>query len=254
MLVLGSAARPCALPKQPTWHVLQQLRKRRRSMCAEAGPHAHANAVLLCCCAVTAGPAAGTSLVVRMRRSIAVSILQSVSLSAVCTCCWRLMRFCCCLLQALGYGPPELVTCGRDGCVRVWDVRQEDAPVAAFEPADTTNVRCAAAECGKAVVRGQPAACKSNTVLGDGMLRIPHRRAADSGSGHCCQSLLQTWHVSDTAKAPLQHWQCLCNLAELAPVSECVGVVLLGTAGVWHLATPTTMMTVVSWLATTMVM
>jgi hypothetical protein len=45
------------------------------------------------------------------------------------------------LLQALGYGPPELVTCGRDGCVRVWDVRQEDAPVAAFEPADSNNIR-----------------------------------------------------------------------------------------------------------------
>uniref|UniRef100_A0A061R9R5 Wd repeat-containing protein 92 n=1 Tax=Tetraselmis sp. GSL018 TaxID=582737 RepID=A0A061R9R5_9CHLO len=35
---------------------------------------------------------------------------------------------------AKGYGAPELVTCGRDGCVRVWDVRQKDAPVAAFEP------------------------------------------------------------------------------------------------------------------------
>lgn len=48
----------------------------------------------------------------------------------------------CLPLQALGYGPPELVTCGRDGCVRVWDVRQEDAPVAAFEPADSNNIRC----------------------------------------------------------------------------------------------------------------
>ncbi|KAF8061309.1 WDR92 [Scenedesmus sp. PABB004] len=42
---------------------------------------------------------------------------------------------------AYGFGPPELVTCGRDGCVRVWDVRQHDAPTAAFEPADPTNVR-----------------------------------------------------------------------------------------------------------------
>jgi len=33
-----------------------------------------------------------------------------------------------------GYGAPELATCGRDGCVRVWDVRQRDAPVACFEP------------------------------------------------------------------------------------------------------------------------
>ena len=42
---------------------------------------------------------------------------------------------------AKGYGAPELVTCGRDGCVRVWDVRQEGAPVAAFEPSDTENIR-----------------------------------------------------------------------------------------------------------------
>ena len=27
--------------------------------------------------------------------------------------------------QAKGYGAPELVTCGRDGAVRVWDVRQK---------------------------------------------------------------------------------------------------------------------------------
>ena len=49
---------------------------------------------------------------------------------------------CCCVrVQARGYGAPEIVTCGRDGCVRVWDVRQHDAPVAAFEPADTDNIR-----------------------------------------------------------------------------------------------------------------
>jgi WD repeat-containing protein 92 len=47
----------------------------------------------------------------------------------------------CAWLQARGYGAPELVTCGRDGCVRVWDVRQQDAPVAAFEPADASNIR-----------------------------------------------------------------------------------------------------------------
>lgn len=41
-----------------------------------------------------------------------------------------------------GYGAPELATCGRDGCVRVWDVRQEGAPVAAFEPSDSENTRC----------------------------------------------------------------------------------------------------------------
>lgn len=44
-------------------------------------------------------------------------------------------------LQARGYGAPEIATCGRDGCVRVWDVRQQDAPVAAFEPADASNIR-----------------------------------------------------------------------------------------------------------------
>jgi len=43
--------------------------------------------------------------------------------------------------QAKGIGPPELATCGRDGCVRVWDVRQADAPVAAFEPTQGQQVR-----------------------------------------------------------------------------------------------------------------
>ncbi|CAG9460938.1 unnamed protein product [Pedinophyceae sp. YPF-701] len=43
--------------------------------------------------------------------------------------------------QARGCGSPEMVTCGRDGCVRVWDVRQRDAPVAAFEPAEGEQVR-----------------------------------------------------------------------------------------------------------------
>lgn len=42
---------------------------------------------------------------------------------------------------AKGYGPPELATCGRDGCVRVWDTRQEAAPVAAFQPANKENIR-----------------------------------------------------------------------------------------------------------------
>ena len=36
--------------------------------------------------------------------------------------------------KADGHGAPELVTGGRDGCVRVWDPRQKDAPVASFEP------------------------------------------------------------------------------------------------------------------------
>ena len=43
--------------------------------------------------------------------------------------------------QAKGYGAPELVTSGRDGAVRVWDVRQKDAPVACFEPGDGVKAR-----------------------------------------------------------------------------------------------------------------
>lgn len=38
------------------------------------------------------------------------------------------------MVQVTGGGPPELVTGGGDGAVRVWDVRQPDAPVAAFPP------------------------------------------------------------------------------------------------------------------------
>lgn len=48
-------------------------------------------------------------------------------------------------LQAEVCGPPEVATCGRDGAVRVWDVRQQDAPVAAFEPAPGEEVGCAPA-------------------------------------------------------------------------------------------------------------
>ena len=33
-------------------------------------------------------------------------------------------------------GAPEIVTGGRDGAVRVWDVRQTDAPVARMEPVE----------------------------------------------------------------------------------------------------------------------
>lgn len=53
------------------------------------------------------------------------------------------LRWCGGGWQAKGYGAPELVSCGRDGCVRVWDVRQKDAPVAAFEPGkeDRANPR-----------------------------------------------------------------------------------------------------------------
>ena len=38
------------------------------------------------------------------------------------------------------YGAPELVTGGADGCVRVWDPRQE-APVVSLEPAETEVVK-----------------------------------------------------------------------------------------------------------------
>lgn len=44
--------------------------------------------------------------------------------------------------RAAGYGPPEIASGGRDGAVRVWDVRQPGAPVAAFEPADAGGARC----------------------------------------------------------------------------------------------------------------
>lgn len=41
--------------------------------------------------------------------------------------------------QDIGYGAPELVTGGRDGCVRVWDPRQQ-TPVLALEPADKDSI------------------------------------------------------------------------------------------------------------------
>eukprot|EP00040_Diaphanoeca_grandis_P016899 m.87639 g.87639 ORF g.87639 m.87639 type:complete len:362 (-) comp26099_c1_seq2:108-1193(-) len=41
----------------------------------------------------------------------------------------------------IGGGCPELVTGGRDGCVKVWDVRQKDAPVANMSPAVGTEIR-----------------------------------------------------------------------------------------------------------------
>ena len=33
----------------------------------------------------------------------------------------------------VGEGAAELVTCGRDGCVKVWDLRQKESPVAVIE-------------------------------------------------------------------------------------------------------------------------
>ncbi|GAB4815228.1 hypothetical protein N2152v2_002274 [Parachlorella kessleri] len=41
--------------------------------------------------------------------------------------------------QVHGFGAPEVVTCGSDGAVRVWDARQPEAPVAAFVPAEPSN-------------------------------------------------------------------------------------------------------------------
>jgi len=40
----------------------------------------------------------------------------------------------------IGSGAPELVTCGRDGCVRVWDVRVKD-PVLSLEPEEGETTR-----------------------------------------------------------------------------------------------------------------
>lgn len=34
----------------------------------------------------------------------------------------------------IGQGAPEIVTGGRDGCVKIWDVRQKERPVAVLEP------------------------------------------------------------------------------------------------------------------------
>eukprot|EP00035_Acanthoeca_spectabilis_P024396 m.453616 g.453616 ORF g.453616 m.453616 type:complete len:359 (+) comp20528_c0_seq1:213-1289(+) len=41
----------------------------------------------------------------------------------------------------IGGGAPEIVTGGRDGCVKVWDVRQRDVPVANMGPADESDAR-----------------------------------------------------------------------------------------------------------------
>lgn len=41
----------------------------------------------------------------------------------------------------VGGGCPEIVTGGRDGCVKVWDVRQKGKPVADISPAEGTEIR-----------------------------------------------------------------------------------------------------------------
>jgi hypothetical protein len=50
----------------------------------------------------------------------------------------------------VGSGAPELLTAGRDGCVRVWDPRVRD-PVVALEPESSEQARdCWSACFGKA--------------------------------------------------------------------------------------------------------
>ena len=41
----------------------------------------------------------------------------------------------------VGAGAPEILTGSRDGCVKVWDVRQKGKPVASMEPADGEQAR-----------------------------------------------------------------------------------------------------------------
>lgn len=38
------------------------------------------------------------------------------------------------------YGAPEIATCGRDGCVRVWDPRTRE-PVLSLEPSDAEEIK-----------------------------------------------------------------------------------------------------------------
>ena len=66
--------------------------------------------------------------------------------------------------QRSGYGPPELVTGGRDGCVRVWDVRQKDAPVAIFEPAEGVKARIAGASQSATPSTTKSGACSPGTT------------------------------------------------------------------------------------------
>ncbi|KAL0586654.1 hypothetical protein ABG067_003642 [Albugo candida] len=42
--------------------------------------------------------------------------------------------------QNIGYGAPEIVTGGRDGCIRVWDIRVS-SPVVTLAPSDSKHVR-----------------------------------------------------------------------------------------------------------------
>jgi WD40 repeat protein len=41
----------------------------------------------------------------------------------------------------IGGGAPEIVTGGRDGAVKVWDLRQPGGPVADMSPGDDSDVR-----------------------------------------------------------------------------------------------------------------
>jgi hypothetical protein len=125
----------------------------------------------------------------------------------------------CCLLQALGYGPPELATCGRDGCVRVWDVRQEDAPVAAFQPADSSNVRSVAAAAAPTT-----AARHGHSLIVVGCL------------------------VLTVASSSIQ----LRLLVFAESLAAAAAAAVPGTAGVWPWATHSMMPSAACWLGTTM--
>ena len=102
-------------------------------------------------------------------------------------------------LQAEGCGPPEVATCGRDGAVRVWDVRQQDAPVAAFEPAPGEEVGYAPA-CTKLCWWQPP----GHTLMKDWvhMCGSPGARSGMRWGTCCC--CMGSHHVAAFAPAPEQ--------------------------------------------------
>jgi len=42
----------------------------------------------------------------------------------------------------LSYGPPEIATGSRDGCVKIWDLRQKQKPIVSLEPQEGSPVDC----------------------------------------------------------------------------------------------------------------
>jgi hypothetical protein len=143
--------------------------------------------------------------------------------------------------RAAGYGPPEIATAGRDGAVRVWDVRQADAPVAAFEPADGGSARCAEGAEGWAVAGPQrgDAVSHSPRPLSPILQPPPPRRHRDCWAVAIGNSFndeercvlagydngdvklfdLRTNKVSEHAHAP-----CLCVLAPARSLCRQAGV------------------------------